>query len=174
MYRLAEEAQVLTGAGSLTTANTVDTVIYHLISNPSCLSRLVAELKDAFPEPATMPTLAEVEKLTYLTAVIYEGLRLNTGVAHRLSRISPDVSYIATLRFRAVWPWGCPCWIFLRTRTYSPTLMCLSRGGGYRSNTGGGAVGRMKITSTAQHSILVIFLPRLFRHAFIKPLRDLA
>lgn len=92
-YRLAEEAQALIGAGSLTTANALETIIYHLLSNEGCLSLLLAELKDAIPELTTIPTLAEVEKLPYLTAVIYEGLRLSIGVAHRLSRISPDVAY---------------------------------------------------------------------------------
>lgn len=92
-YRLAEEAQVLTGAGSLTTANALGTIIYHLLSNQNCLSLLVAEVKNALPETTTTPTLAEVEKLPYLTAIIYEGLRLSIGIAHRLSRVSPDVSY---------------------------------------------------------------------------------
>lgn len=93
LYRIAEEAQALIGAGSLTTANSLDTIIYYLLSNRNCLSLLVAELKDALPDPTTVPTLSELEKLPYLTAVIYEGLRLSVGVAHRLARISPDVSY---------------------------------------------------------------------------------
>lgn len=94
MYRLAEEAQALTGAGSMTTANALETTIYHLLSNKEYIYLLGAELEDALPEPMAMPTLAEVEKLPYLTAVIYEGLRLSIGVAHRLSRVSPDVSYM--------------------------------------------------------------------------------
>ncbi|KUI53338.1 Trichodiene oxygenase [Cytospora mali] len=93
LYRLAEEAQALIGAGSLTTANTLETVVYYLLSTQDCLSLLLVELAEAFLEPTKIPTLTEVEKLPYLTAVIYEGLRLSIGVMHRLSRISPDVPY---------------------------------------------------------------------------------
>ena len=91
--RLTAEAQTLTAAGSLTTANTLDVTIYHLLTNPTCLTCLRQELDVAIPNPKMLPSTAELEKLPYLTAVIHEALRLGKGVPHRLARVSPDVSY---------------------------------------------------------------------------------
>lgn len=91
--RLTAEAQTLTAAGSLTTANTLDATIYYLLSNPTCLACLRRELDVAIPNPKMIPSSAELEKLPYLTAVVHEALRLGKGVPHRLARVSPDVSY---------------------------------------------------------------------------------
>ena len=91
--RLTAEAQTLTAAGSLTTANTLDATIYYLLANPTCLACLRQELDVAIPNPKMLPSTAELEKLPYLTAVIHEALRLGKGVPHRLARVSPDVSY---------------------------------------------------------------------------------
>ena len=91
--RLSEEAQTLTGAGSLTTANALDATIYYLLTHPACLALLRQELRVAISDPAVMPSWVELEKLPYLTAVVYEGLRLSKGVPHRHVRVSPDVPY---------------------------------------------------------------------------------
>ena len=91
--RLSSEASTLTGAGSLTTANTLDAAFYYLLTNSACLACLRQELEIAIPDPQMLPSAAELEKLPYLTAVIHEALRLGKGVPHRLARVSPDVSY---------------------------------------------------------------------------------
>ncbi|KAL8650598.1 MAG: hypothetical protein Q9226_005075, partial [Calogaya cf. arnoldii] len=91
--RLSEEAQTLTGAGSLTTTNALDTTVYHLLTHPECMSRLRDELQVIIADLFVLPPVAALEKLLYLSAVVYEGLRLSKGVAHRLARVSPDVSY---------------------------------------------------------------------------------
>lgn len=91
--RLSEEAQTLTGAGSMTTSNTLDTTIYHLLTHPTCLAELRRELHDAMPDPTAIPPMTELEKLPYLTAVLHEGLRLSKSVPHRLARVSPDVPF---------------------------------------------------------------------------------
>lgn len=95
VLRLAEEAQTLVGAGSLTTARALETTLYYLLlpSSSHYLSRLRAELEAAIPDPTTTPTLTTLEKLSFLSAVIHEGLRLSTGVPHRLARVSPDTDY---------------------------------------------------------------------------------
>lgn len=91
--RLSEEAQALIPAGSLTTANALDTTTYHLFTTVACLARLRQELRVAIPDPAILPPVAELEKLPYLTAVIHEGLRLSKSIPHPLARVSPDVSF---------------------------------------------------------------------------------
>lgn len=91
--RLIEEAQTLTGAGSLTTANALDSTIYYLLISPSCLSRLREELEATITDLTMLPSVAELEKLPYLTAVVHEGLRLSKSVPHRFARVSPDISY---------------------------------------------------------------------------------
>ena len=93
IIRLTEEAQTLTTAGSLTTASALDFTFYHLLANPSCLARLREELQEAIPDSAVLPSVAELEKLPYLTAIIHESLRLSKSVSHRFARVSPDVSY---------------------------------------------------------------------------------
>ncbi|ORY58843.1 putative cytochrome P450 [Pseudomassariella vexata] len=91
--RLCEEAQALTAAGSLTTANTLDATIYQLLTHPNHLARLYRELEVAIPDPAVLPPATELEKLPFLTALLHEGLRISKGLPHRFARVSPDVSY---------------------------------------------------------------------------------
>jgi cytochrome P450 len=59
---------------------------------------LYNELKTAIPDPSpeSFPTLAVLEKLPYLSAVVQESLRLCNPVTHRLSRKFPDKA----LRYR--------------------------------------------------------------------------
>ena len=91
--RLLNEAQTLTGAGAMTTANALDTTFYHLLANPNCLVRLCKELRSSIADTASIPSVAKLETLPYLSAVLHEGLRLSKGVPHRFARVSPDVSY---------------------------------------------------------------------------------
>ncbi|OJD36070.1 cytochrome p450 [Diplodia corticola] len=106
--RLTEEAFTLLGAGTVTTAHTLSTTLYHLLANPSKLSRLRSELAPLYlpnpnpnpsspnssspspSEPPPPPTWTRLERLPYLSAVLAEGLRLSYGVSHRLPRLSPD------------------------------------------------------------------------------------
>jgi cytochrome P450 len=55
---------------------------------PECMAKLRAELQTV-PEDASW---TQLEKLPYLTGVIFEGLRLAMGVTARLARIAPDES----------------------------------------------------------------------------------
>jgi cytochrome P450 len=91
--RLTEEAQGLIGAGGMTTAGALDSIMYYLLASPAHLHRLRQELDVAITDPAAIPSAAELEKLPFLAAVVHEGLRLSKGVPHRFARSSPDVSY---------------------------------------------------------------------------------
>ncbi|CAH0032931.1 unnamed protein product [Clonostachys rhizophaga] len=89
-HRLANEAQSLLGAGSVTTARTATVCIYYLLKCPDICARVQEEIKEFVADwPEKAPTFSDLEKLTYLQAVIKEALRVSYGSLHRLSRISP-------------------------------------------------------------------------------------
>ncbi|KAL4901620.1 hypothetical protein BDW74DRAFT_170074 [Aspergillus multicolor] len=89
--RLANEAQVLLGGGTASTARTITFATFYILDRPEIRARLHAELGEVMADwPRRVPSWAELEKLVYLQAVIKEALRLSYGVMHRLPRISPD------------------------------------------------------------------------------------
>lgn len=79
--RLSREAQVLIGSGTITTAGTLGFICYYIMANPAIRKRLGEELKgvmEGYPEKK--PTWAQLEKLTYMQALIKECLRYFTRV----------------------------------------------------------------------------------------------
>lgn len=89
LRRLCDEGEIFTGAGSETTAKTLTTILYYLITNADCLERLKQELRHAMPDPTILASWTTLEKLPYLSAVIHEGLRLSYGITTRLPRVAP-------------------------------------------------------------------------------------
>lgn len=77
-------------AGTLTTAWTLEVIMYWLIRQPSTLQKLKEELRTVMPENNTIVPLPKLEQLPYLNAVMKEGLRLSYGVTCRLARSCPD------------------------------------------------------------------------------------
>ncbi|KAL4911390.1 hypothetical protein BDW74DRAFT_184762 [Aspergillus multicolor] len=91
--RLAREAALIFGAGSVTTGRFFAVTIYYTLNNDQIKHRISAELKDIMAGyPATLPTWQELDRLPYLHATVKEGLRLSYGVMRHLSRISPDTA----------------------------------------------------------------------------------
>lgn len=90
VQRLKGEAQTLIGAGTLTTANALRTIVFHTLHEPSRLKALIAELETEFPDPKEPLSLKRLEKLPLLTAYITEGLRLTYGVTHRLQLLADE------------------------------------------------------------------------------------
>ncbi|MCJ1465918.1 hypothetical protein MMC07_004537 [Pseudocyphellaria aurata] len=90
--RIQQEAEVIVQAGQDTLAPTLSAIVYQLLSHPDMLRRLKAELADAIPDPASLPTCAQVDTLPYLFAVIQEVLRLHPGFIMRSQRVAPDES----------------------------------------------------------------------------------
>ena len=88
--RLVDEGQTMIAAGQETSSFFLKTTTYHILANPEIHSKLKAELRQAIPDPASIPPLAQLEQLPYLHAIIQEGHRLSYGVVGRLQRISPD------------------------------------------------------------------------------------
>lgn len=71
-------------------AYTLRGTAYHIAANPAVRQRLYDELATAIPDIDIRPSLAELEQLPYLKAVVHEGLRLSEPVTHRLTRQFPD------------------------------------------------------------------------------------
>ena len=94
VQRLVDEAKTLIGAGVITTAHTLETLTYYLLTNVDKLTTLKAELRSMMPKATQPVSLQKLEQLPYLTAVIKEGLRLSFGVSHRTQRIAPDTAMV--------------------------------------------------------------------------------
>ncbi|KAJ9197384.1 hypothetical protein DTO164E3_5817 [Paecilomyces variotii] len=98
--RLAQEGQVIVGAGTETTSWALTVAMFHILENPSIRQRLEDELRSVNLNPDNnnndnhnqmdSPKLSDLERLPYLTACIQECLRLSYGVTSRLARVAPD------------------------------------------------------------------------------------
>jgi cytochrome P450 len=64
--RLCDEAQIFTGAGSETTAQTLATITFYLLESRDKLHKLQAELKTIMPNPNNSVSWSKVEQLPYL------------------------------------------------------------------------------------------------------------
>lgn len=87
---LRDQLECLIGAGTEPVAHVLRIVTYHLCQNPTILQKLRAELSGTQPYHSTIPDLEQLQRMTYLTAIIEESLRLSYGVASRIPRIAPD------------------------------------------------------------------------------------
>lgn len=68
--------------------------MFYVCQVPDVLSKLRRELDPIMPEDGSIPDIAELQALPYLSAVIREGLRLSYGVTTRLPRIAhEDIVY---------------------------------------------------------------------------------
>ncbi|PMD33167.1 cytochrome P450 [Hyaloscypha variabilis F] len=77
-------------AGTELPAQALAFAIHELALHPPLISRLREELQSSFPYPtAKLPTLAQIEKLEYLSAVVKEVLRLGNLIPGRLPRVTP-------------------------------------------------------------------------------------
>ncbi|KAK5173646.1 uncharacterized protein LTR77_002327 [Saxophila tyrrhenica] len=96
--RIIEEARNTVGAGTETTASTLTTLTFHLLSNPPILVKLKKELSSANPSSSTDELLdyRTLDPLPYLNACISESLRLTNPVTGRLPRINPRAATTCT------------------------------------------------------------------------------
>lgn len=88
--RLIHEAQLVVAAGTLTVTHMLKLTFFYILDDPNIAQKLKAELKSAIPDASQPAPLVALRKLSYLSAVINEGLRMSYGVSHRLQRIKPD------------------------------------------------------------------------------------
>lgn len=93
--RLADEAFVLLVAGAETTARTLCVILCHLLSSPSTLPRLRAELDPVLKDAAgQLPPSRVLEELPLLRAVVQEGTRLAEPVTNRQILVAPEEDLI--------------------------------------------------------------------------------
>ena len=71
--RLQDEAIGIIGAAIGTPKSTLSLASFYILDSPDILHRLREELIHAIPDPKIPPTLPQLERLPYLTAVIQEG-----------------------------------------------------------------------------------------------------
>ncbi|KAF7928971.1 hypothetical protein EAE99_004715 [Botrytis elliptica] len=86
LRRLADDGNIMVGAGGETTAQTLAVLFYHLLDNPKMLSRV----KDEIGTLGDDITWGRLETLPFLSAAITEALRLSSVVTSRLPRIAPN------------------------------------------------------------------------------------
>lgn len=79
--RLKMEGLALMGGASETVGNALTIMIFNLITNEQIWAELRRELCEAYPDPNTAMDVKDLEKLSYLTAVIKEGLRYVAAIA---------------------------------------------------------------------------------------------
>ncbi|KAJ5121320.1 cytochrome P450 family protein [Penicillium bovifimosum] len=78
-------------AGSDTTAISLRSIIYYLLKNPRCLSKLMDEIDDRQKQGKLSDPvkLDEADEMPYLQACMYEALRLHPAVGMSLPRVVP-------------------------------------------------------------------------------------
>ncbi|KAI1141441.1 cytochrome P450 [Hypoxylon sp. FL0543] len=99
LLNLSEEAASVLAAGTETTSWTLAVITYHLLSKPELLARLKKEVEQVVDDPQHLPPLRVLEGMTYMEAVIQEGLRLSYGVSARSPRVPTEESLI----YRGKW-----------------------------------------------------------------------
>ena len=75
-------------AGSETVATTLSGITNSLIQNPNELAKLVSEIRDTFSNETDI-SFAALEELSFLNAVIHEGLRLHNPIPAGLPYLAP-------------------------------------------------------------------------------------
>ncbi|KIW18531.1 hypothetical protein PV08_02819 [Exophiala spinifera] len=87
---LYEESQALMFGGADTTGATLMHGSFYIMTKEDVRKKLIAELRENWEDLDQPLSLAALEKLPYLTAVIKESLRISPGVASPLPRVVPD------------------------------------------------------------------------------------
>ncbi|KAK0244643.1 cytochrome P450 monooxygenase [Armillaria nabsnona] len=85
---LTAEALTLLVAGSDTTSNSICAIIYYVARTPSVQDKLHKELDEHLD--SDVATAERVKNISYLQAVINEGLRLHSTAALGLPRVAPE------------------------------------------------------------------------------------
>ncbi|ERF75985.1 hypothetical protein EPUS_01351 [Endocarpon pusillum Z07020] len=85
---LESSINLLVTAGSETLATLFSGAVYHLSQNPRVMKKLRQEVQTAFHDTKDV-TIASIQKLPYLNAVIEESLRIYPPAALSLTRIVP-------------------------------------------------------------------------------------
>ncbi|TVY33841.1 Cytochrome P450 monooxygenase [Lachnellula subtilissima] len=85
---LLPTVNLLIVAGSETTANLLSATSYFILTNPSCLSNLQAEVRNAFKTEEEI-NIVSVNSLSYMLAILNEVLRLYPPSPTSFNRLTP-------------------------------------------------------------------------------------
>lgn len=89
--RLKDEGIGLLGAGTETTMRTLSIALYYLWEQPAVRDKLLAELKEAIPDPNVIPHWDMLSKLPYLAGCLNEGMSLSiTHTPRTMHALQPD------------------------------------------------------------------------------------
>lgn len=94
LQELTGDALLLLMAGTDSTAHTLVTATYAMLTHPEMSQNLKTELKEAIPEKDSLVEWAPLEKMPYLRAVIKESLRYVSGSPGRLPRTVPSTGAV--------------------------------------------------------------------------------
>ena len=94
--RMVDEAMILTIAGVDTTAITLMSLSYELLTRPDIFKRLREELESVMPDAEHPPDPAKLDGLPYLNALIEEALRFYPTATHRQDRVAPNENLLYT------------------------------------------------------------------------------
>jgi len=90
--RLASEAQVIMGAGTVTTARSMDHLAVHILLNDRVRERLCEELREPMANfMEKMPSYRDLEHLPYLQGCIKEGLRYVQYIMSLQLNLTPTI-----------------------------------------------------------------------------------
>jgi cytochrome P450 len=92
--RLGDEAQLIVGAGLITTSFALTVASYHLIANPLMLAKLRKELENSALDLSKNNDWRQLEALPYLSGCVHEAIRLAHGISTRSPRLAPDAETI--------------------------------------------------------------------------------
>jgi cytochrome P450 len=79
---ITEEALILEGAGTDSTAQALEAATFYILSDPHVTARLKEELIKAIPDPLNIPPLPKLKEIEYLVSIIlntFEYLLTHTG-----------------------------------------------------------------------------------------------
>ncbi|KAJ5165325.1 uncharacterized protein N7500_007155 [Penicillium coprophilum] len=94
VVRLSNEGFSLIIGGTETTARSLSIAAFYLLQNKSIKTKLREELRTVMPTPESRPTWRQLEQLPYLSALVWETLRVSTGIASRSPRVAPDETLV--------------------------------------------------------------------------------
>ncbi|KAI1484476.1 putative flavonoid 3-hydroxylase [Biscogniauxia mediterranea] len=117
--RMGQEGFEVILAGSETTSRTLTMATYFVLSDQAIWRNVHEELLSVMPEQGSKPSLAELEGLVWLPAVIKETLRVSALITARFPVISPNED----LQYKEwVIPKGTPVSMTLRDILLDPSI----------------------------------------------------
>jgi cytochrome P450 len=87
-FALEQEALTFVAAGTATTARSLESTFFYILSDPKVLEKLTTELRTVQVPPYELLGTRQLEQLPYLCATVQEALRAVPAVPSRFPRIN--------------------------------------------------------------------------------------